>query len=233
MSDNNTSSGVTSGATPAPDTQPATGNAPGGATPQKPAVTLEEALAQLAEEKRVRAALEHEHKNATGELKRHRERLTAYEAAEKQAQEAQLSEVERLKKQHTELQSQHAAYTKQTQERIVRYEVERQASKLGIIDPEAAAKLLDWSELEYEEDGTPKNATRLLEVLIKNKPYLAPKPTEPAQTEQASMSPAQTAQSTRQAPVVPAMNPGRTSIAQPGQIPPGKPATWSDVFKRP
>lgn len=216
-------------ATQTPPT-PVTGNAPGGATPPAAALSLEEAMKRIAD-------LEHSHGNATEELKRHRSKLSVYEKAEqeaeiarKAAEEAQLNELERAKKQAAELQAQHAAYKQQAQERIVRYEVERQAAKLGIIDPEAAAILiLSANELEYGEDGTPTNADKLLEKLLKNKPYLAPaKPAEPPAT------PAQTTPPARaQTPALPAMNPGRTSIAQPGQtLPSGRPPRLADVWRK-
>lgn len=92
-----------------------------------------------------------------------------------QQETAKLTETERWQKQATELQSKYDSDTVALTERIVRYEVERQAAKLGIIDPDAAAQLIDWDTLEYDEDGTPKNADTLLKDLLKSKPYLAGK----------------------------------------------------------
>lgn len=212
------------GATP-PSGTPATGNnAPSGATPEKAALTLEEALKRLVD-------LEHSNLNAKEEVERHRKKLTAYEqereAAKKATEEAQLSEIERSKKQYAELQAQHTQYQQQMQARVVRYEVERQATKLGIIDPDAAAKLLNYSELEYDEDGSPKNADKLLEKLIKNKPYLAP----PAQQQQ-NANP--TTPTTPNAPTIPAMNPpsGRSTIPAPNTLPPGQAVQLHEVFTR-
>src|SRR5579872_6849687 len=135
--------------TPSPETGatpvtgiPATGTpAPAGATPATATLTLEEALKRLAD-------VEQSQKNAKEEVERHRKKLSAYEkqekeqeAAKKAAEEAQLSEIERTKKQHAELQAQHETYRRTTQERLVRYEVERRATALGIIDPDAATRL--------------------------------------------------------------------------------------------
>lgn len=223
--DNNPSPGA--GVTPSSGT-PATGTpASSSATlDPKPSLSLEEAIKKLAD-------AEHSLNNAKEENARHSKKLSAYEKAEKEAaeakkaaEEAQLTEIERTKKQYADLQAQHDTYTRQMQERIVRYEVERQAAKLGIIDPEAATKLLDWAELEYDEDGTPKNADKLLEKLVKNKPYLAPAPAQPTPT------PAQTAP-TPTAPATPAMNPGRSNIVAPGSTTPGRIPTWGDIYKRP
>lgn len=209
---------------------PATGTpATESATPQKPTLSLEEAMKRIAD-------LEHTHSNAREELDRHRKKLSVYEktekeaeAAKKAAEEAQLSEVERVKKQYSELQSQHDTYTRQMQERVVRYEIENQARGLNIIDPDAAVRLLDWSELEFAEDGTPTNAQKLLEKLVKSKPYLAPQ----TQTQQAVGTP-QTAQPTPPAraatPLIPAMNPGRANIAAPNTTPPGKIPSLSEAY---
>lgn len=206
--------------------QPATGTAPGGATPPAATPTVEELLKELAE-------LKHAHGNAKEEVERHRKKLSTFEKAEaereqakKAAEEAQLSELEKLNKRYAELQSQHTEYSRQMQERVVRYEVEKQARALGIIDEDAAAKLLDWSELEYDDSGTPHNAKKLLEKLIKNKPYLAP-PVQQQQTPNAQQPPLQ-GSARQQAPLTPAMNPGRTQIAQPGSNPPGRIPRLSD-----
>src|SRR5882762_2960542 len=116
MAEDTSSSG---GATPPTDT-PATGTlAPGSAMLQKPTLTLEEALRKIAE-------LEHSHGNAKEEVERHRKKLTAFEkqeadaaAAKKAADEAQLSEIERVKKQHSE-----------AEQRIQRYKQELVTSKV-------------------------------------------------------------------------------------------------------
>ena len=158
-----------------------------------------------------------------------RKRMKAFEDAEEAAKQAQLSEIERTKAAHAKAQSELETYKRTAQERMVRYEVAARAAALGIIHPDAAAKLLDWSELEYDDDGTPTNADKLLEKLLKNMPYLA-RPAEPA-------TPAQPAPSqptpAPHAPTVPAMNPGRSSIAAPTQRPPGQKPSWNDVYKRP
>jgi hypothetical protein len=206
--------------TPNTDT-PATGNpANVSETPQKPSVTLEEALARIAE-------LEHSGKNAREQADRQAKKLAAYEKAEQEKKDAELSEIERTKKQQAELQAKHDAYVQQMQARITRYEVERAAAALNIIDPDAAVRLLDLDALEYDDNGKPTNAEKLLEKLIKQKPYLAPakQEAEPEKTP-ASQPPART-------PALPAMNPGRSSIAAPNTLPDGQPIRLADVFKRP
>ena len=60
------------------------------------------------------------------------------------------------------------------QERTVRYEVQLAAGKLGIVDADAAVRLLDLSELTFADDGTPTNANEVLKALIVARPWLAP-----------------------------------------------------------
>lgn len=219
-----TTTSPSGGATP--PTGPATGNqGAGSATQPTPALSPDEATKKLAD-------LEHSNRNALEEVERHRKKLSAYEKAEKEreaatqaAKDAELGEVERTKKQFSDLQAQHNEYTLRMQDRIVRYEIENQAAKLGIIDPEAAAALLPRASLEYDEDGAPTNAEKLLKDLIKNKPYLAPKASEqPA-------SPAQTANlSQPSAPAVPPFNvSGRSSIQAPDQLPQGQPVRLNQI----
>jgi hypothetical protein len=206
---------------------PATGTqAPSGATPEKAALTLEEALKKLAD-------LEHSNMNASEEVERHRKKLTAYEKAEKEreaaaqaAKDAELGEVERTKKQYSELQAKYNAEINQYRQELISAKVQLSAKEKGIIDTELAAMAIQKT-LEFGEDGIPTNIDKALDNLIKNKPYLAPKPTEPTQ----ETNPAQTA-TLQRPPATPPMNPGRTQISPPSQLPPGQITRLNQVFKR-
>lgn len=148
-----------------------------------------------------------------------RKRMKAYEDAERAAQEAQLAEIDRVKQQHQAAEERIKHY----QQQLVTAQVKLAATAKGIIDPDMAA-LAVQSSLEYDDDGMPSNLDKALTDLIKNKPYLAPKPTEPAP---APVTPAQTA-ATQRAPAVPAMNPGRANIMPPDARPPGRIPRLSD-----
>lgn len=203
------------GATPAAGS-PETGTpASSGATPPAATLTLEEALKKIAE-------LEHAHKNAREQADRHAKSLSKYEQAQKEAELAKLSETEKLTAQHSELQAKHAELERRYQERVISAEVQLQAANLGIRHPEKVFRLIDTSELEFDDDGAPKNAKALVEKLLKEMPELGPEPkAEP------------NAQNANRAPAVPAMNPGRSSIQQPGQAQPGRVPGWHEVYKRP
>src|SRR5260221_9887955 len=113
MPEDNTPS-PSAGVTPSSGT-PATGTpASSGAMPEtKPALSLEDAIKRLAD-------AEHSLNNAKEENARHSKKLSAYEKAEKEAAAAkeaadlaQLSEIERIKKQHTEAEQRIKQYQQQ------------------------------------------------------------------------------------------------------------------------
>lgn len=215
---------VGAGATPPTPTPPATGIPAGaGATPPPASLTLEEALKRIAD-------LEHSQRNSTEEVERHRKKLTAYEkaeaereAAKKAAEEAQLSEIERTKKQQTDTQGQLNTVLAELQEERVYSAVARYAGKLNfILSPERVAQLLSWSEIEYEH-GKPTNIERLLEKLAKAEPDLIRKTAEPG-------PPVQQQPTQPVAPALPAMNQGRTQINPPGTREPGKVPSMADAY---
>jgi hypothetical protein len=47
------------------------------------------------------------------------------------------------------------------------------SAKLGIVDPDAAYRLLDKGAIEYGDDGKPTNTEALLVAMLKERPYLA------------------------------------------------------------
>lgn len=98
----------------------------------------------------------------------HRTKLTAFEKAQQEAEAAKLDDLTRTQKAYEKAQTQ----LKALQDRAVAYEVQLQATQLGIHDPDAAAKLIDSAALEVDDNGIPTNAKELLEKLIKAKPYL-------------------------------------------------------------
>lgn len=141
---------------------PQVGTPPNDATPQvgdTPTLTLEQALDAL--------------KKARAEAAANRVKLNEYERAQQEAERAKLTKEEQLVAKVADLERAQTERTRSHQEQIVQYEVRLAAAKQGIVDPDAAAKLLDWSQIDYDDAGNPKNVGKLLQDLIKNKPYLA------------------------------------------------------------
>jgi hypothetical protein len=210
--------------------QPATGPSIG-ATPTKP--TTEELQSRIAE-------LEKHASNKELEASRHgKERsavekeLAAYKEKERLAQESTLSEIEKSQKRVQEVEAarqQAESQIQQLKQELVSKIVQLMAKEKGIIDSELASLAIQ-SKLELGEDGMPTNVDKALDDLIKNKPYLAPKPVEAPTQEQ--IPPASQTAIQQKPPATPSMNPGRSSISQPGQLPPGQITRLNEVFKRP
>lgn len=149
-------------------------------TTQETGETPESSTAQPSDDtrrelERLKAAL----KRANAEAKQHREQATELANFKKQVEAEKLSTEQKqelarqdLEKQVAELQSQLSTATRQSQERLIGYEVRLQAAQMGIVDPDAAAKLLNWAEIEYDEDGAPTNIEDLLKALVRDKKYL-------------------------------------------------------------
>lgn len=126
-----------------------------------------------------------------------RNRQKQIDDAEEQKRLAALSEAERANKQVQDLQQKYDIEHKQHINALVKLA----AHSKGIVDPDIAALAI---ESQLEDDLS--NLDKLLEDLIKNKPYLAKaaEPTTPAQ---------------QRPPATPAMNPGRSTIAPPNSLP--------------
>lgn len=110
------------------------------------------------------------------EAAEHRRKLRDFEAAAKAADDAKLSETERTNKRLAELERQHLDWQRERQELTARYAIEREAARLGIVDPDAAYRLLDPANLEFAEDGSPKDVDKALRALLVQRPYLAGTP---------------------------------------------------------
>ncbi len=99
-------------------------------------------------------------------------RIQEFETREKEAEMAKLSEQERLSKQLAERDAELIRVRHDHQDRTNRYEVQLHAAKLGLVDPEAAVKLLDWGFIDYAADGKPQNVEAALNELVEAKPWL-------------------------------------------------------------
>jgi hypothetical protein len=152
------------GAQAASDTQPPAGDPPtqadGGTVeqPQPETISFEEA------------------RKLRSEANSLRKRLKELEEAQSKATEAKLSETERLTKRAADLERELADRDRLLQERTVSSRTVETAARLGFRNPELAYRLLDQSELDFGEDGQPKNVEPLLRALLDKEPYLAKTP---------------------------------------------------------
>lgn len=138
---------------------PATQAPPEGEATTTPALTPEQLTAELAKVRREAAG--------------YRTKLKTFEDQAAQEAAAKLSDLEKAQMKVADLEKALGEQTRREQERTVRYEIQAHAAKLGIIDPEAAYALMDRAQLDYTDDGAPKNVNKLLKELIASKPYLA------------------------------------------------------------
>jgi hypothetical protein len=72
----------------------------------------------------------------------------------------------------SELEAERTVLLQERQRTMVTMEVNRLQPKMGLVDVDAASRLLDWEQIEYGDDGKPSNVEDLLRGLLKDKPYL-------------------------------------------------------------
>jgi hypothetical protein len=106
------------------------------------------------------------------ESKNLRERLKAFEDEKKKADEAQLSEQERLTRRLADTEATLAEREAALKQGAIRESARAAAAKLGYANPDVAFRLLDHSGLEVDSDGTVKNVEQQLTALAKSDPYL-------------------------------------------------------------
>ncbi|HNY84541.1 MAG TPA: hypothetical protein PLP17_13360 [Oligoflexia bacterium] len=91
----------------------------------------------------------------------------------KERKEAEMSELQKAQERAKELEKQLAASAELQKNMATLADITAKAAKLGIVDPDAAFKLLDKGAIEYDDDGKPKNTEALLVAMLKERPYLA------------------------------------------------------------
>jgi len=96
----------------------------------------------------------------------------------KEHDDAEKSEVERLTAEKATLEQEIVKRDEAMTDQVIRTEVERAAAKAGVINPEAAYRLIDHDELEYE-DGKVAGVDKALKTLLKSEPYLVRPDAEP------------------------------------------------------
>jgi hypothetical protein len=112
-------------------------------------------------------------KKLRAEAAESRRKLRDLEGKVKADEEAKLTEQERLQKRLAELERKETEYQMALQARTLEYEVKLCAARLGVVDYDAAYRLLDLKQVEFDDDGKPTNVEKVLKELITKKPYLA------------------------------------------------------------
>ena len=134
------------------------------------------------------AKLERALAEANRESAGRRKRLGELEKADAERQAATLSETEKLEKRLREAEAKALAAEEKLRTRLLRDGVMEAAARLGVVDADAAFRLLEPEALEVDEAGRPVNADAALRELVKQKPYLVAakaggvSPTNPGRT---------------------------------------------------
>ena len=83
-----------------------------------------------------------------------------------------MSELEKAQRRISEYQQQEAEWQIERQQWRIAQAVQTHAARLGIVDVDAASRLLDTSALDYDESGNPTNADALLAAMLEQRPWL-------------------------------------------------------------
>lgn len=132
-----------------------------------------------------------EAKRYADEAAAHRKRVRELEAKLKEFEDSKLSDQQRIEKQLAELQQQHSEYQTASQQRILKALVRAEATDLGI-NPSLAARLVDLADIEFDDDGEPKNLRKLLKSAAEQF-GLSAQPAKPAVSSGGATNPAKSA----------------------------------------
>lgn len=100
------------------------------------------------------------------------EELASLKAKVQENEDANLNEWERVQKERDNALKRAEQLEALSNKRSLDYEAVVLANKLGIVDPDAAVRLLDTGDIEWNEAGKPTNLQSLMESLLEKKPYL-------------------------------------------------------------
>src|SRR5262245_47607859 len=109
-------------------------------------------------------------KSLRAENAKFRREAKANAEALKAREDADRTELEKAQRRVTELEQQDSTTATTVQQLRVENAVLSQAAAAGITDVRAAVKLLDWSLLDFDDDGKPQNVDRLLKELTTEYP---------------------------------------------------------------
>src|SRR5258708_3817763 len=108
----------------------------------------------------------------TQELAEARRDAAKYRADLQKFQDAQLTAEQKRERDFEQAQKSATDAQRELQELRLTRAIERKAAAFNLINPEIAARLLNRSELEFDDAGAPKNLDKLLTALIQAEPYL-------------------------------------------------------------
>lgn len=121
------------------------------------------------DERAARRAADKAAKDASTELERLRAEL-------KKRDDADLSEVEKLRKQVAAAEAERQTIDQARKAERTQHTIEREAGQMRFADPADAVRLIDQTRIDFDANGNPTNVKALLAELVKAKPYLSARP---------------------------------------------------------
>lgn len=116
--------------------------------------------------------------NLRKEAAGYRVKLKALEDKAKQDEDAKLGEAEKLAKQNKELAAKLEQYQAMLKTERIKFAVSASAGRLGL-DPDLAQRLIDPTQVEYDEEHGASDPEKHLKELVKKWPQLAKQVTPP------------------------------------------------------
>ena len=110
-------------------------------------------------------------KKANAEAAQRRKQIEAYEAAEAQRKQAEMTEIEKAQAQAEQARKQYEALRAQSRQVAAESAIINEAAKLNFSDPADAVTLL-FAAVEFDENGKPVNVQEAVKALSESKPYL-------------------------------------------------------------
>lgn len=111
-------------------------------------------------------------KEARTEAAKYRTELRSAQEKLSKFEQAQLSEQEKLQKRAEEAEQTAQALAQRLTDTLIRAEVMAQAQKHGVIDLDAAYRLIDRSSVKIGDDGSVEGVDKAVAALVKERPWL-------------------------------------------------------------
>jgi predicted RNase H-like nuclease (RuvC/YqgF family) len=154
---------------------PAAQATPAAATTDKPALSAEALQRELEDARKEAAKYRTERKSLADELNKLKTEVDAFKAASMTEEQKKQAEYEKAQQRAAELEAQIAEVSRRNQELQLRSLVQATATRLGIVDPDAAYLLLTGTtkiELTNEPKDDAKAIETALRELVKTRAYL-------------------------------------------------------------
>jgi hypothetical protein len=113
------------------------------------------------------------------QLRKTKKELETFKQADEQRKTSDLSETEKANKRATEAEAERDRVKAEAKTERLQNRFEAAALKAGVVDPDAAFKLADLSDVEWDENGKPIGLDAIIKDLKAARPFLFAAPAAP------------------------------------------------------